>query len=130
MRNIIKKILMEGFEDAIAKKLELKKEKLINVLKKYPGEISLFRILSLDDEKKINLKEPGSHYSMDLQNLIKNYNFLKSKRYFLLTVMAPVELIDVDQTVENNLYYPNEKEITLKNKGFGSEVISVQELKF
>ena len=121
---------MEGFEDAIAKKLELKKEKLINVLKKYPGEISLFRILSLDDEKKINLKEPGSHYSMDLQNLIKNYNFLKSKRYFLLTVMAPVELIDVDQTVENNLYYPNEKEITLKNKGFGSEVISVQELKF
>jgi hypothetical protein len=130
MRNIIKKILMEGFEDAIAKKLELKKEKLINVLKKYPNEISLFRILSLDDEKKINLKEPGSHYSMDLQNLIKNYNFLKSKRYFLLTVMAPVELIDVDQTVENNLYYPNEKEITLKNKGFGSEVISVQELKF
>ncbi len=121
---------MEGFEDAISKKLELKKEKLINVLNKYPGEISLFRILCVDDEKNINLKVPGSHYSMDMKNLINNYNFLKNKRYFLITVLAPVELIDVDQTVENNLYYPNEKEITLINKGLGAEVISVKELKF
>jgi hypothetical protein len=44
------------------------------------------------------------------------------------TVDAPKSLIDVKTTMDNNALYPNEKEITLKNKGKGVKIISIEPL--
>jgi hypothetical protein len=37
-------------------------------------------------------------------------------------------MVDVMETLENNILYPNEKEITLKNKGKGVEIISTKKI--
>jgi len=97
-----------------------------------PNIITLYRILELDspdDIKNINKIEPGSHYSMDKNNLIKTRNFRKGKYYVILTVKADKKLIDIKKTLKNNIEYPMEKEITLKNKGKGTKVISIEPIK-
>ena len=42
--------------------------------------------------------------------------------------MSPKNLVDVNETIANRILYPNEQEITLKNKGRGVEVISVKKI--
>jgi len=66
---------------------------------------------------------------MDKNNLIKTHSFLKNKKYYLIVVEANKNLINVNVTAENNVNFPNEKEITLKNKGKGVKIISVTEMK-
>jgi hypothetical protein len=34
-------------------------------------------------------------------------------------------MIDYYESIKNNILYPNEEEITLKNKGFGAEIIKI-----
>jgi hypothetical protein len=46
-----------------------------------------------------------------------------------MTVRANKELIDVNSTIHNNILYPNENEVTLKNRGKGVEILSIKKLK-
>jgi flagellar motility protein MotE (MotC chaperone) len=39
------------------------------------------------------------------------------------------KLIDTKETILNRILYPNEQEITLKNKGRGVEVVSIRKVK-
>lgn len=103
------------------KEVKIKKE-----LESLPMVVRLYRLLIADNIDDINLETPGFHYSMDKNNLLNTHSFLKDKNYFLLTVDAPKSIIDIPQTVSNNINFPNEKEITLKNKGKGSKIISVE----
>jgi hypothetical protein len=50
-------------------------------------------------------------------------------KYFIMTVIANKELIDVNSTIHNNILYPNENEVTLKNRGKGVEILSIKKLK-
>jgi hypothetical protein len=99
-------------------------------IKSLPDKVKLYRIISVDSKKDINLLEPGSHYSRNKQDLITNYSFTTGygDKFFLITAMSPKELIDVNRTIENNILYPNEVEVTLKNKGRGVDIISVIQL--
>lgn len=99
-------------------------------IKSLPDKIKLFRIISVDRKQDINLVEPGSHYSSSKDDLTSNYSFTTGygDKFFLITVIAPKELIDIDETIHNNILYPNEFEITLKNKGRGVDVISVSQI--
>jgi hypothetical protein len=95
-----------------------------------PEMLTLYRVVFADDEKSIDLQYPGSHYSMNKRNLIdSHYGSLNDSSYgskgYLITVKVQKQLIDFYESIKNNILYPNEQEITLKNKGFGAEVIKV-----
>lgn len=143
MRALIKQILKEelsgkkyfisrliemGFdEDSAVEELKI----IVDYLKNLPDEIILYRIVVADSKSDINLEQVGSHYSMDKNSLLDSHSYVTGygENYFLLKVKASKKLIDKNETILNNILYPNEKEITLKNKGRGIEVISIKKIK-
>lgn len=148
MKYLIKKILREE----VLYEVKINKKNLLTVLndvglfdedaddelnnllrwfKLLPNELTLYRILRVDNESDINLKEPGKHYSTNRVSLIKNntHTLGYGDKKFLLTVKAKKSQIDIQETLTNNILYPNEEEITLKNRGKSVRVISVEELK-
>lgn len=143
MRALIKQILKEelsgkkyfisrliemGFdEDSAVEELKI----IVDYLKNLPDEIILYRIVVADNKSDINLEQVGSHYSMDKNSLLDSHSYVTGygENYFLLKVKASKKLIDKNETILNNILYPNEKEITLKNKGRGIEVLSIKKIK-
>jgi hypothetical protein len=105
-------------------------EDIISYVKELPEELKLYRILSVDSKDDINQEELGSHYSTDKRNLVSSHDYVtgSGEDYYLVTVMVKKSMVDVMETLENNILYPNEKEITLKNKGKGVEIISIKKI--
>jgi hypothetical protein len=148
MKELIKRILNEEFilnEFKINRKsllhdlqlmdysLEDAKDELqyhIDWFKSLPNQLILYRIIYIDGKDNINMKEPGSHYSMDKENLVNFHEYaigIGDEKY-LLTVVADKSLIDAQTTISNNILYPNEKEITLKKKGKGVKIIKIDNI--
>jgi hypothetical protein len=102
----------------------------IEWFKSLPNEMTLYRIVFADDESEIDLKQPGTHYSHDKKGLIDSHVHASGHGEFkyLITVKVKKSLFDAQETISNNILYPNEQEISLKNKGKGAKVISVEEL--
>lgn len=102
-----------------------------NFLKSLPDKIKLYRILVLSSIDEINLDKPGSNYSLNSRQLEESYNILTGygTEYFMLTVLADRELVDIDETIVNNILYPNEEEITLKHKGKGPKVVKIKKIR-
>ena len=46
----------------------------------------------------------------------------------LVTVRADKKQIDIVETLSNNILYPNEMEITLKDKGTGVTIIDIEKI--
>jgi len=113
-------------EDAIE---ELKG--LLKYIKSLPPFLTLYRIVRVDNESDIDQDSLGSHYSTNKKDLINNNTYADGygEKRFLIKVKSPRELVDINQTLANNILYPNENEITLKNKGKGVKILSVTELK-
>jgi hypothetical protein len=113
-------------EDAIE---ELKN--LLRYVKSLPPFLTLYRIVRVNDESDIDKDSLGSHYSTNKKELINNNTYADgySEKRYLIKVKSPRELVDINQTLANNILYPNENEITLKNKGKGVKILSVTELK-
>jgi len=105
-------------------------EDIVSYVKELPEELKLYRILSVDSKDDINNEELGSHYSTDRKNLLSSHDYVtgSGEEYYLVTVKAKKSMVDVMETLENNILYPNEKEITLKNKGKGVEIISTKKI--
>ena len=109
-------------------------QSLLEWLNGLPDTITLYRLLYIDADKEINKEELGDHYSTDKKELLYNH-YNKGSIYgghwgdpVLLTVKIKKEQIDIFNTLHNNIMYPHEQEITLKNKGKGSKLIDVSEL--
>ena len=137
MKDLIKTLIREyfddyddfgGFDDFFQPKKIGKNDRFKKELNELPNILVLYRILIADSPESIDRVLPGSHYSMDKNNLLKNHSFLKNNKYFLMTVEAPKKLIDISTTLQNNLDFPTEKEITLKNKGKGANIRSIEPL--
>jgi len=100
---------------------------LLDWFKSLPNTLELYRIIYVDNENQINVKQPGSHYSLNKDELLSSHTY--SSGYgdlkYLITVSASKSLVDVQDTLSNNILYPNELEITLKNKGKGAKIISL-----
>jgi hypothetical protein len=113
-------------EDAIE---ELKS--LLKYIKSLPPFLTLYRIVRVDDESDIDKDSLGSHYSTNKKELINNNTYADGygEKRFLIKVKSPRELVDINQTLANNILYPNENEITLKHRGKGVKILSVTELK-
>jgi hypothetical protein len=112
-------------EDAIE---ELKN--LLKYIKSLPPFLTLYRIVRVDNESDIDQDSLGSHYSTNKKDLINNNTYADGygEKRFLIKVKSPRELVDINQTLANNILYPNENEITLKNKGKGVKILSITEL--
>lgn len=117
-----------GFDTDDAEK-EL--EHLVDWYNGLPQKLRLYRIVQVDNKEDIDLKKPGSHYSTEKKDLISNHSFAVGygEEKYLLTIVADKSQIDIDETFSNRINYPNESEITLKNKGLGSEIVSIKKLK-
>jgi hypothetical protein len=50
------------------------------------------------------------------------------EKYFIITVKIPKNEINVSETIENNILYPNEREITVKNKGKNVKIVRIEEI--
>jgi len=117
---------------------EWAKEELISLvtyINKLPSQLILYRIICVDSKEEINTSVVGSHYSLDKDNLKNNHygrgsiaGDCRGEKVYLLTVSSPKTNLDVMETLSNNILYPNEKEMTLKNKGQGVKVLSIEQL--
>ena len=108
---------------------------LITWVKTLPEELFLYRVIYLDDKNQLNYDELGSHYSQDRTDLINNhynrgsiYGHKQGEDAYLITVKAPKSEVDIMETLNNNILYPNEEEITLKNKGRGATYLDIEEI--
>ena len=117
-----------GFDTDDAEK-EL--EHLVDWYSGLPQKLKLYRIVQVDNKEDIDLKKPGSHYSTEKKDLISNHSFAVGygEEKYLVSIFADKSQIDIDETFSNRINYPNESEITLKNKGLGSEIVSIKKLK-
>jgi len=85
--------------------------------KNIPDVIRLFRYLEVDEESKIRTEHLGIHFVSNKKDI--NDDFLDSiwvgdKDGYIVEIETTKNQIDVKETIENNLYYPDEHEITLK----------------
>jgi len=112
-------------EDAIEKL-----KNLLKYIKGLPPFLTLYRIVRVDDESDIDKDSPGSHYSTNKKDLIGNNTYADGygEKKFLIKVKSQRELVDINQTLSNNILYPNENEITLKKKGKGVKILKITEL--
>jgi hypothetical protein len=91
----------------------------------------------LNSPKDFNRNEPGEHYVLNKKKLVRDhydkmlydYSKYEESKPYILTIESPKNKIDFDVTISNNLAYPHEEEISLKNKGTGVNIISLEELK-
>jgi hypothetical protein len=88
------------------------------------------RILVVNDKKDINLDEIGSHFSKNRSELLSNHSFCTGcgEKYYLITAEIPKNEVDIEETIKNNILYPNEMEITVKNKGKNVKILKIQEI--
>tara|TARA_R110000824_G_scaffold199025_2_gene383084 strand:+ start:942 stop:1391 length:450 start_codon:yes stop_codon:yes gene_type:complete len=109
-------------------------QSLLEWLNGIPETITLYRLLYIDEDKEINKEELGDHYSDNKKELLYNHHN-KGSIYgghwgdpVLLTVKIKKDQIDIFNTLHNNIIYPHEQEITLKDKGKGTEVIDIEKI--
>ena len=109
-------------------------ESLLEWLNGLPDTITLYRLLYLTEEEKINKEELGDHYSDNKKELLYNHHNKGSiygdygENAILLTVKVNKDQIDILNTLHNNIMYPHEQEITLKDKGKGTTLIDITNL--
>lgn len=113
--------------------LESAEEELDNLvyeIKSLNNPVKLYRIVQVESKKDINLERPGSHYSKDKKSLVDNHCYAVGygENKFLITILADKSLIDLENTLMNNILYPNENEVTLKNGGKGVKILSVKQV--
>jgi hypothetical protein len=106
---------------------------LLEWLNGLPDTIILYRLIYVDEERDIDKEDLGTHYSHIKKDLLHNHhskgsiysNSEMGENALLLTVKIKKDQIDIFNTLHNNILYPHEQEITLKNKGKGSELMDV-----
>jgi len=111
--------------------INIELENLIYHIKNISETITLYRILKVDSKKDIDLDELGSHYSTNKEDLLSSHYYVTGigEGTFLVTVETDKGQIDFFETIYNNILYPNEQEVTLKDKGRGVKIKSIKKIK-
>jgi hypothetical protein len=117
----------DGYED-ISEKIES--------YKKMEDPVILYRIVGIQGKKMINTNELGEHWTPYKWNL--DSDMLMSIGYelwdsdikpYVVEALVPHSEIDVLQTLVQNLSFPNEHEINIKNNGKGVKYVKSYKLK-
>ena len=129
---ISKKTLISTLKsmDFSQKEAENEVEYYLKWAKNLPKTQKGYRILVVNDKKDINLDEIGSHFSKNKVDLLSNHSFCTGcgEKYFLITAEIPKNEVDLKETIKNNILYPHENEITVKNKGKNVKIIKIEEI--
>lgn len=107
---------------------------ILDWLNGLPQETILYRLLYIGDDEKIDKEFLGDHYTPNKKELLYNH-YNKGSIYggneghpVLVKVKINKEQIDIFNTIHNNINFPHEEEITLKNKGKNVKIIDVTKL--
>jgi len=129
---ISKKTLISTLKsmDFTQKEAENELEYYLKWAKNLPKTQKGYRILVVNDKKDINLDKIGSHFSKNRTGLLSNHSFCTGcgEKYFLITAEIPKNEVDIEETIKNNILYPNEHEISVKNKGKNVKIVKIQEI--
>jgi hypothetical protein len=104
-------------------------DNLMSSINSLPQSLKLYRVVFVDDPKQIDQVNVGSHYVMKMGDLEQSHHQIShvgGGQPYILTVKADKTLIDIPTTLSNNMQYPHENEITLKNKGKGAKIVKVE----
>jgi hypothetical protein len=98
-----------------------------------PETLTLYRVVFAGSKDEIDTQYPGSHYATNKNDLLdSHYTSLRGSSYgdncYVIKVKSQKQLIDNYESIKNNILYPNEQEVTLKNKGFGVDVIEIMQV--
>jgi hypothetical protein len=104
-----------------------------------PEEVTLYRLVFLNSKEDLNKLKPGLHYVLNKKSLINNHydDFMydlisahgQGEEPYIITIKVDKSKLDIENTIDNNMRYPHEKEITLKNHGRGCKIVKVEKLK-
>ena len=129
---IDKKVLISALKsmDYSENDVENELEYHLNRVKNLPKTLTGYRILVVNDKKDINLDEIGSHFSENKVELVSNHTYCTGcgDKYYLITAKIPKNEVDLQETLRNNILYPNENEITVKNKGKNVKIVKIEEI--
>jgi hypothetical protein len=107
----------------------------IEEYKKLPDPCVLYRVVAVDEEGKINKNELGEHYTpydwaIDGEMLLQigSEDWDDDTEPYIMEVSVPLSEIDIKQTIIQNLSFPNEHEINLKNKGKGAKLLKIYKM--
>ena len=129
-----KQSLLKDIEDMGNDEPQWELDELIRWFTNLPKKLEIYRLIFVNDENEVNVVFPGEHFSHDKNGLlISHYKSLKDGSYgklgVLITAKVEKENIDVFETIRHNILYPNENEITVKNKGKNIEIVSIKKIK-
>ncbi len=127
----------EGFNDEEDAFKDMKEK--IEFYKTLPDPVTLYRIVGVKNRKMINTQDLGEHYTPhvwmletdlvnDLVNSIGDETWEEGTVLYVLVVESPLCEIDVWQTIIQNLSFPNENEMNLKNKGRGAKFVKAYKM--
>jgi len=103
--------------------------------KNFSDPVTLYRVIGVEDEKAIRTDDLGEHWTQYEWNL--GGDMLLSIGYelwdediipYVIKAEVSLDQIDIKQTIIQNLSFPNEHEINLKNKGKNIKFIEVYKL--
>lgn len=104
---------------------------IVSYYEKLPNSLTLYRLIFSDSEEEIDRQYPGYHYTRKKVDLLDNHYFQAYKdssvglNPYIIKVKIQKQMIDFYESIKNNILYPGEKEITLKDKGFGAKIIEI-----
>jgi hypothetical protein len=123
----------EGFDDS-GEAFNYLKEK-IDFYKKLPDPSTMWRAVGVKDEKMIDIENIGQHVTPhrwaidgDMLLMIGSENWDDDVIPYVMELRVPLSQIDIIQTIIQNLSFPNEHEINLKEGGRGVEFIGADKL--
>lgn len=107
----------------------------INSYKNFSNPVTLYRIVGVKNRKLIRTSDMGEHFTPYEWNLDSDMlfsigydNWDNDIKPYVMVVSVPLSEINVWQTIIQNLAFPNEHEINLKNKGRGAKIIKIYKL--
>ncbi len=92
----------------------------INIYKKLPDSVILYRVLHLLNYDDLNLNNIGKFYNLDWKNFNFEYFEKINMRYYdldqihIAEVKIPKSWIDFETTITQNILFPSEEEISIR----------------
>ena len=123
----------EGFDSEEEAFKDLKDR--IKFYKQMPNPSIMYRVVGVKDKKMIDIDNVGKHvtpYKWAINNemlhMIGSEDWDDEVIPYIMELSVPLSEIDIIQTIIQNLSFPNEHEVNLKNNGRGVKFIKAYKL--
>lgn len=95
-----------------------------------PNEVILYRYLNVKFKKNINFEKLGTHFLSNFKNMNMNYFFMmidviNDNNLYLVTIKTSKENINLKETIENRINFPDEYEWTLYDN-YKYEIVDIK----